>query len=139
MKNDSGGWELRNKYYKNSASPKDVTHIKNGNPKLIVTEGMFDLLSLLERNSKLEMEYDFLVLNSSTFVKKAIYRIERYDFIELYLDHDATGKKMTEKLMARSKKCIDRSGLYKGFKDMNEKISANVKNGVAKGRQDVFL
>ena len=50
LKNDSGGWELRNKYYKNSASPKDCTHIKNQNHKLIVTEGMFDLLSLVEMN-----------------------------------------------------------------------------------------
>ena len=49
-KNDSGGWDLRNKYYKNSSSPKDFTHIKNGNNSLIVTEGMFDMLSLLERD-----------------------------------------------------------------------------------------
>ena len=42
FKNDSGGWELRNKYYKNCSSPKDITHIKKGNGKLIVTEGVFD-------------------------------------------------------------------------------------------------
>ena len=41
--------------------------------------------------------------------------------------------------MAVSKKCIDKSKLYEGFKDMNEKLMAEVKNGVAKGRQDVFL
>lgn len=27
LKNDSGGWELRNKYYKNSSSPKNNWHI----------------------------------------------------------------------------------------------------------------
>ena len=72
LKNDSGGWELRNEYYKNSSSPKDITHIKNGNEKLIVTEGMFDLLSILDSTKNLESEYDFLVLNSTAFLKKAM-------------------------------------------------------------------
>ncbi len=39
LQNESGGWELRNRYYKNSSSPKDITHVKNGNEKLIVSEG----------------------------------------------------------------------------------------------------
>lgn len=47
LKNISSGWELRNKYVKNSSSPKDISLIRNGSKKLIVTEGMFDLLSLL--------------------------------------------------------------------------------------------
>ena len=139
LKNDSGGWELRNKYYKNSASPKNSTHIQNGNCKLIVTEGMFDFLSLVEQNNKLELEYDFLVLNSAAFINKAIGLIEVYDAIELYLDHDATGRKMTEELLDYSKKCIDRSSLYCGFKDVNEKYNKYLNNAVAKGRQDVFL
>jgi len=139
LKNDSGGWELRNKYYKNSSSPKDSTHIKNGNPKLVVTEGMFDFLSLMEINPELNFEHDFLILNSAAFLKKAMRLLEKYDAVELHFDHDATGRKMTEKLMGHSKKCIDKSKLYGGFKDMNEKIMAEVKNDVAKGRQDVFL
>ena len=32
LENESGGWELRNKYVKNSSSPKDITHIRNGIP-----------------------------------------------------------------------------------------------------------
>lgn len=139
LKNDSGGWELRNRYYKNSSSPKDIAHIRSGNPKLIVTEGMFDILSLMELNPKLESETDILVMNSAAFIKKVLVRIEEYDSIELYLDNDATGRKITQQLMAASKKCIDRSRLYEGFKDINEKVVAELKNGVAKGRQDVFL
>ena len=139
LKNDSGGWELRNRYYKNSSSPKDTGHIRNGANKLIVTEGMFDMLSLMELNPKLELEYDFLVLNSAAFVKKVFDRIEEYGSLELYLDRDATGRKITQQLMAASKKCIDRSKLYEGFKDMNEWLVNRTKTGVAKGRQDVFL
>ena len=120
LKNDSGGWELRNKYYKNSSTPKDVTHIKNGNNKLIVTEGMFDMLSLLDENMELEWEYDFLILNSTAFLEKAKKISNGYDTIELYLDNDITGNKMTEILMEHPKNCIDRSYQYKGYKDINE-------------------
>src|SRR5690606_14816167 len=76
--NNSGGWELRNKYQKNSSSPKDVTYIKNGNSKLIITEGMFDLLSIMESGGKLKLEYDFLVLNSTAFVKQAMGYLDGY-------------------------------------------------------------
>jgi hypothetical protein len=139
LKNDSGGWELRNKYYKNSSSPKDSTHIQKGNRKLVITEGMFDMLSLLDKNPELNFEYDFLVLNSAAFLKKAIGLMGPYDAVELYLDHDSTGRKMTERLMGQSRRCIDKSSLYSGFKDLNEKYIKSVTNDVAKGRQDVFL
>ncbi|MCG2462898.1 DNA primase [Flavobacteriaceae bacterium F89] len=56
LQNISEGWELRNKSIKNSSSPKDVTHIKNGHSKLIVTEGMFDLLSIMEIGGKLDLD-----------------------------------------------------------------------------------
>uniref|UniRef100_UPI000552A8F0 CHC2 zinc finger domain-containing protein n=2 Tax=Arenibacter certesii TaxID=228955 RepID=UPI000552A8F0 len=64
LANSSGGWELRNKYYKNSSSPKDVTHLQNGNSRLIVTEGMFDMMSLMEWDQKLMEANDLLILNS---------------------------------------------------------------------------
>ena len=139
LKNDSGGWELRNKYYKNSSSPKDITHIKNGNTKLIVTEGMFDLLSIVEYHKNLELEYDFLVLNSTAFVQKAMRIQEGYSSIELYLDNDANGKRTSKELMAYSKNCKDNSKLYSGFKDMNEWLRGNTINGVGQKAQDVFL
>ena len=46
LKSNSGGWELRNKYFKASSSPKDLRWITNGTQNLIVVEGIFDLLSL---------------------------------------------------------------------------------------------
>ena len=139
LKNDSGGWELRNKYYKNSSSPKDITHIKNGNNKLIITEGMLDLLSILDNIEKLESEYDFLVLNSTAFVQKAMKVIEDYSSIELYLDNDPNGKQTTQKLIKHSKNCKDESAFYKEFKDMNEWLVQKAKMGLGQGAQDVFL
>ena len=139
LKNDSGGWELRNKYCKNSSSPKDITHIKNGNGKLIVTEGTFDLLSILEFNKEIETEYDFLVLNSTALVKKAMKIINGYTRIDLYLDNDTTGKATTQNLLAHSNNCLDKSSLYEGYKDMNEWFIFKAKNGFGQEAQDVFL
>ncbi|WP_373519702.1 toprim domain-containing protein [Pricia sp.] len=139
LKNDSGGWELRNKYMKNSSSPKDVTHIKKDYTKLIVTEGMFDLLSILESNEKLGTEYDFFVLNSTAFFQKAKNIIEGYSSIELYLDNDRTGKRITQKLIGHSEYCKDRSTLYEDFKDMNEWLMGSTIDLIGQGIQDVFL
>ncbi|WP_282112915.1 toprim domain-containing protein [Maribacter stanieri] len=139
FKNDSGGWELRNKYYKNCSSPKDITHIKNGNGKLIVTEGVFDLLSLLSYNEILEAEYDFLVLNSTAFVSKAIEIMKGYLQIDLYLDNDPNGRRTTQKLMGHSINCLDRSMLYEGFKDVNEWLIFNARKGLGQEARDVSL
>ena len=50
LRNDKGGWELRNTYFKNSSSPKSYTYLKNSGKYLVIIEGMFDLLSLIELN-----------------------------------------------------------------------------------------
>ncbi|WP_373519850.1 toprim domain-containing protein [Pricia sp.] len=139
LKNDSGGWELRNKYVKNPSSPKDITHIKNGNRKLIVTEGMFDLLSILENSEKLESEYDLLVLNSTAFVQRAMKIIDGYTGIDLYLYNDENGRKTTQKLIGHPQDCNDRSSLYKGFKDINERLMGSTEDLNGQGIQDVFL
>jgi hypothetical protein len=119
LKNDSGGWELRNKYYKNSSSPKDITYIKNGNRRLIVTEGMFDMLSLLERDKKLRDQNDMFILNSLTLVEKSVGLFESYETVQLYLDNDKAGKSAAKILLQQSPKCRDMSNLYKDFKDVN--------------------
>ena len=139
FENDSGGWELRNKYYKNCSSPKDITHIKKGNGKLIVVEGVFDLLSLLSYNEILESEYDFLILNSTAFVSKAMEVMKDYIQIDLYLDNDSNGRRTTQKLMAHFIYCLDRSTLYEGFKDMNEWLISYSIKGLGQEARDVSL
>src|SRR5690606_27562404 len=46
IQNQMGGWELRNKYFKGSSAPKSYTHIKTDSKRVLITEGMFDFLSL---------------------------------------------------------------------------------------------
>jgi len=139
LRNDSGGWELRNKYLKNSSSPKDITMIKNGCSKLIITEGMFDLLSLTEINKNLASEYDFLVMNSIGFLEKVKQISSHYRTIDLYLDNDTNGKLTTENLINHSNKFKDKSKLYEVFKDANEWLIDCAKKGFGQEAQDVFL
>ncbi|MBD0777291.1 toprim domain-containing protein [Maribacter sp. ANRC-HE7] len=119
LANSSGGWELRNKYYKNSSSPKDVTHLQNGNSRLIVTEGMFDMLSLMERDNELRERNDLLILNSLGFIEKSLELLDPYETISLYLDNDHAGKNAFKLIMQQQPKCTDRSNLYENFKDVN--------------------
>ncbi|MCM4152807.1 DNA primase [Arenibacter sp. N53] len=119
LQNDSHGWELRNKYYKNSSSPKDMTYINYGNRGLVITEGMFDMLSLLERDKEPREGNDLLILNSLAFVEKAFGLLESYESVQLYLDNDKAGKRAVEILLEQSPKCRDMSNLYKDFKDVN--------------------
>ena len=117
LQNDSGGWELRNTYYKSSSSPKDINYLSNGGNRLVVTEGMFDFLTVTNfRHDNMS----YLNLNSLSFLKRAMNHIERFKHVELYLDNDKAGNEATEWLIQKHKGCIDKSNLYQGYKDRNE-------------------
>ncbi|WP_422349525.1 toprim domain-containing protein [Flagellimonas sp.] len=139
LENVAGGWELRNKYWKNSTSPKAISIFQSGHKKLIVTEGMFDILSLLELMPTIQNTCDILILNSTALVEKALAYLKDYDQINLFLDNDGTGKKKTELLLKQSHNIKDNSHLYDGFKDMNEWLMGKTNNGFGQGIQDVFL
>ena len=72
FKNDAGGYELRNEYFKGSSSPKDITLIDNGAKQMAVFEGFFNFLSYQSLHQKSEQPHsDFLILNSVSFLEKA--------------------------------------------------------------------
>ena len=119
LKNNSGGWEVRNLYCKSSSSPKDLTLVKNGFSYLIILEGIFDLLSLITIYPNLKREADFLILNSIAFADKALPFLDNYETIELYLDRDEAGRKTTAFFLNGNPKCIDKSEFYTDEKDLN--------------------
>lgn len=129
IENVSGGWELRNPYYKNGSSPKDVSIFSTRKPMLSLTEGMFDFFSLITLYPDLPQKSDFLVLNSVSFVNRVIAKVETIDYhkIGLYLDNDMAGIKATQKLLADLSNCVDMSAIYCDKKDLNEHIMASRK------------
>jgi len=120
FKNRSGGYELRSQYFKGSSSPKDISHIENGNESVCVLEGFIDFLSLLTLRKESPVRSDFLILNSVSFVDRSMDILKNYRNVFLYLDHDHAGRKALEKYEAANLNTIDASGTYQKFKDLNE-------------------
>ncbi len=139
LRNRSGGWELRNSYWKGSTSPKDVSMIGNRSKKLAITEGMFDILTLMELMPDIGNSHDLLVLNTTAFVKRMITEIVEYENVELFLDRDKSGLGVTELLLEKCPNSKDMSSLYVGFKDMNEWMVKSAKDEVRQRIQDVSL
>lgn len=123
FKNDSGGWEIRNPYFKASSSPKDITTMGKGVDEVIVFEGFTDFLSFMAIYQDLpESKFDFVILNSISFFEKGRPFMEKHQVIRLYLDRDVTGQNCSQYALSLSKKYKDESKLYQHHKDFNDWI-----------------
>jgi hypothetical protein len=121
FKNDLGGYEIRNPYFKASSSPKGITTFDNGTDEVVVFEGFTDFLSFrtVHKNEP-EDRFDFVVLNSVSFFEKARPFMERHEAIRLYLDRDTTGQNYSRYALSLSEKYRDESSLYQHYKDFND-------------------
>ena len=122
--NRSGGYELRNAWFKGSSSPKDITFVDNGSGTVCLVEGFTDFLSLLELRPHHKTSSSFLVLNSLALVSKSLEVLSRHRRVLLYLDRDQAGRKTTERLLRSELNCRDLSSTYQGHKDLNELLVA---------------
>lgn len=122
VKNDSGGYALRNSIVKLATIPNDHTTIDNGSKKAVVFEGFFDFLSFHATYPNLpEKAYNYVILNSLSFFEKARTFMERHDSIHLYLDQGKSGQAWTKyALELDAQKYKDQSQLYKGYDDFND-------------------
>ena len=123
FRNDAGGYELRNAFFKGSSTPKDLTIIDNGADAIAVFEGFFDFLSFMSISAiQLVPPSNFLVLNSVSFFEKARPFLEKHRCINLYLDRDRSGQNCTDYALSLNKGYQDKSDLYRGYKDLNDWI-----------------
>lgn len=121
FKNNSGGYELRSQGYKLSSTPKDITLIQNGSKQIGVFEGFTDFLSFLTiKNVSYRPPLDYLVLNSTSFIEKALPVIQSYDHVFSFLDNDPTGQKCSALLSKHHARHRSLSSWYRGYNDMNE-------------------
>ena len=120
--NVSGGYEVRNRFFKACVAPKDISCIMNGQKTgmCYVFEGFMDFLSRKVAFPLWE-KGDCQVLNSVSNLPKAFPFLSQYDDIYCCLDNDTAGKNT---MMAIKKKygsrAHDLSGEYSGYKDLNE-------------------
>ena len=123
FQNDKGGFELRNKHFKNSSSPKAITTIPGNRKAVNIYEGFIDFLSALERYKITKTEVTSIILNSVNNLDSVINNLTDYQQINLILDNDTAGNQATEKIKSIYPKAKDYSKIiYPGHKDFNEFI-----------------
>ena len=128
FKNDSGGYEIRNKYSKICLGKKDVSMIKNGSENLKIFEGFFDFLSFKNIEKSLSDEKsDYIILNSVSMISKIKNLLKNYKKIELYFDNDEAGNRAVETLKKEFENVEDDRILYKDFKDLNDWVMSSAK------------
>ena len=121
FKNDKGGHELRNKYFKGSTSPKHYTSIKNNATSLNIFEGFFDFLTALAYFKTVKPGNDTIILNSLAFLDKIIPKLKSYKRINLYFDNDKAGQKAVELIIVNHSLVINQAAkIYPNHKDFNE-------------------
>jgi hypothetical protein len=148
FKNNAGGYELRNEYFKGSSSPKYVSYLDNGAKNISVFEGFFDFISYesVNKNQREDLtdlpnrHMNFLILNSLSFFERSLLLMEKHQSIHLFLDHDNAGRIYTNLALKRSLQFKDESKLYKGYKDLNDwmmnfgKLEKKIYVGQKRGR-----
>jgi hypothetical protein len=121
FKNDSGGFEIHNSYFKACSSPNDITTIKNRAEEAIAFEDFIEFFSFKTHYKNQPIgKRDFVILYSLSFFKKGRWFMDPHRAIRLYLDNDAAGKKCVRHALPLSRKCLDDSCAYKHHKDLKD-------------------
>ena len=122
FKNDAGGWELRNRNFKGSSTPKNITTIQNGSDTVMVFEGFFDFLSYLSLKNNPSPTIDTAILNSVTNLAKAIPFLQSHRTVHAFLDNDDAGRKALTRLREKlpGSEVVDQSPFYRNHADLND-------------------
>ena len=142
--NRSGGYEIRNKFFKGCIAPKDITHIRQEQPKetCCLFEGFMDYLSFLTLRLERCPErpdldgQDYIVLNSTSNLSKAIRPLDGYGSIHCFLDNDKAGMEAVQELQEEyGLRVRDASYIYGGYNDLNDFLYGK-RSGQAERRQE---
>jgi len=124
--NDNGSWEVRNLNYKTCVGHKGISFILGSGSGISIFEGFFDYLSWLTDNPFATDAV--LVLNSLALLQLGIDKAREYAKVSLFFDHDKAGRKSTAEFIVEVPFARDCSGVYKGYKDYNDKLIADLNN-----------
>lgn len=142
--NRSGGYEIRNKHFKGCIAPKDITHIRQSESKeaCYIFEGFMDYLSFLTLRlercpDRPELNgQDYIVLNSTSDLSKAIRPLGGYESIHCFLDNDKAGIEAVQELQKEyGLRIRDTSHIYEGYNDLNDFLR-DKRSGQAQRQQE---
>lgn len=130
--NRSGGYEIRNKFFKGCIAPKDITHIRQTEPgeTCCLFEGFMDYLSFLTLRQERHPDrpafdgQDCIVLNSVSNLSKALRPLGDYERIHCFLDNDRAGLEALREIQREyGSRVRDASHVYSGYKDLNDYLN----------------
>ena len=124
FRNDAGGWELRNRYFKGCTSKAPTTR-RGYYPTCLVFEGFMDYLSFLTLKRTPNPPHNIAVLNSVTNLAKAVPFIASHERVYTYLDNDEAGRKATSELKAACRNISDQSVHYRPHNDLNDYLRSH--------------
>ncbi|GAB1858325.1 toprim domain-containing protein [Flavobacteriaceae bacterium MHTCC 0001] len=125
FKNDLGGYEMRNKYFKGGIGQKTISHLNRNNVRVVLFEGFMDFLSYLTIYDTSNLEEDYLILNSVAFKDKIGDILSNYSEILICFDNDEAGKKATKYIRKNHTNSMDCSIAYAQHKDLNAYLCDN--------------
>lgn len=131
FENMSGGYEVRNPYYKGCIKKKDISFFEHTagirQKHVCVYEGFMDFLSyltLLRRGDTIvcvQAPCDHIVMNSVSNLKRTLQLLEPYPYIHCYLDNDLAGQKTVETIAGLyGIKTVNETVRYSEYKDLND-------------------
>ena len=130
--NVSGGYEMRNPYYKGCIGQKDISVVEQAagtrQKHVNVFEGFMDFLSyrtLLKRGDAvvcIQAPCDHIVMNTVSNLKKTLQVLESYEYIHCYLDNDLAGQKTVETIagLYGIGRTVNEAVRYADYKDLND-------------------
>ena len=130
--NRSGGYEIRNKFFKGCIAPKDITHIRQTEPgeTCCLFEGFMDYLSFLTLRQARHPDrpaldgQEYIVLNSVSNLSKALRPLGDYERIHCFLDNDRAGLEALREIQREyGSRVRDASPVYSGYKDLNDYLN----------------
>ena len=137
FENRSGGWELRNSFYKGSLLKKDISLInlnnQTENKNVAVFEGFTDALSFVEM--KPFFNGDLLVMNSVSLLNRTNEFLKNYSEIHLFLDNDKAGETCKNSILKSFPEAKDHSEIYTLHKDLNDYLLSKNKTKIEKQQQ----
>ena len=131
FENLSGGWELRNQFYKGSLLKKDISvvNLNNNlekNKNVVVFEGFIDALSFVEM--KPFYKGDLLVMNSVSLLNKTKEYLKNYSEFHLFLDNDKAGEHCKNSILESFPEAKDHTEIYALHKDLNDYLKSKKEN-----------
>ena len=133
FENLSGGWELRNSFYKGSLLKKDISILNFNNEnqnetgkRIVVFEGFMDALPFVEM--KPFFIGDLLVMNSISLLNRTKEYLKNYSEIHLFLDNDKAGETCKNSILKSFPEAKDHSEIYALHKDLNDYLKSKKEN-----------